>query len=266
MNGKVYWVSSDNGTDSPSDISYCSVSSCALTTQIFTTSPGHIWGIPICDFSTNELVWTDATTVLSGKVETIYRAAADGTNIRAMTSFSVSSNYESEIGFVSQRADRYFYLVENLSTTPQVETLYYVPTNVKNVSPVSVVTGNAGQSGVNIELMEFANESLFVWPDSNTTPYESFSLPLPNGILSGSPPVFYVGIITSGVMDDQNFYGVFSSLPSDAIGKCALSNCTSPSILFRGEANANSFTQDSTAIYWVTPGLSAGFTVWKAAK
>jgi len=272
MNGKMYWVSSDNGTNSPSDISYCSVSNCAATTQLFTTSPGHIFSSyaeqPICDLSTNELVWRDFTTGLSGKVETIYRAAANGTNIRAMTSFLVSSNYQLEIGFVSQRADRYFFLVEDLSSTPQVETLYYVPTNVQNVSPVSVVTGNAGQNGVNVGLTEFTNDSLFMWPDnSGYTPQQSFSLPLPNGILSGSPPIFYPGYISSGVMDDQNFYGVFTSLPSDAIGKCALSNCTSPGILFRGEANANGFTQDSTAIYWVTPGLtSQGFTVWKAAK
>ena len=270
MNGMMYWVSSDNGTYSPSDISYCSVSNCAATTQHFTTSPGQVQANPICDLSTNEVVWSDRSPGLSADswIETIYRAAADGANIRTMTTILCASNYSrTDIGFVSQRADRYFFAVEDLISTPRVETLYYVPTNVQNVSPISLVTGNSGQNGINVGYTEFANDSLFVWADtSGFTPQQTFSLPLPNGILSGLPPVFGPRV-GNGVMDSQNLYGVFASLPSDAIGKCALSDCTNPGILFRGAANAGGFTQDSTAIYWLTPGIGVvGFTVWKAAK
>ncbi|HEY5959514.1 MAG TPA: hypothetical protein VIV60_23315 [Polyangiaceae bacterium] len=270
MSGKMYWVSSDSGTYAPGAISYCSVSDCTATTQHFTTSPGQVQAYPICDLSTSELVWSDRTKGLSEDswVETIYRAAANGTNIRAMTTILCTSNYSrTDIGFVSQRADRYFFAVEDVTSTPRVETLYYVPTNVQNVSPISLVTGNSGQNGINVGYTEFANDSLFVWADnSGYTPQQSFSLALPNGILSGLPPVFGPRL-GNGVMDSQYLYGVFASLPSDAIGKCALRDCTNPSILFRGAANAAGFTQDATAIYWLTPGIGVvGFTVWKAAK
>ena len=68
-------------------------------------------------------------------------------------------------------------------------------------------------------------------------------------------------------MDNQNFYGTFTTLPNDAVGICPTSNCTDPAILFRGQQYANAFTQDSTAIYWTVPSSTgAGFSVWKGAK
>jgi hypothetical protein len=68
-------------------------------------------------------------------------------------------------------------------------------------------------------------------------------------------------------MDGQSMYGTFSTLPADAVGKCPLTNCTTPSTLFRGQQFASVFAQDSTAIYWTTPAIAnLGFAVWKAAK
>jgi hypothetical protein len=68
-------------------------------------------------------------------------------------------------------------------------------------------------------------------------------------------------------LDSQRFYGTFTTLPADAIGSCPVSNCTSPTIMFRGQQYANAFAEDATAIYWTTPaGTGAGFTVWKGAK
>lgn len=45
-----------------------------------------------------------------------------------------------------------------------------------------------------------------------------------------------------------------------------LSNCSGPTILFRGQSNAYPFAQDATAIYWTTFVTNNGFTVWKGAK
>ncbi len=83
----------------------------------------------------------------------------------------------------------------------------------------------------------------------------TYSAPLPNGVLSGTPPTFFSGEIFAGVVDQTNFYGSLSNsttVPSDAIVKCPLSNCTSPTIMTRGQANANYFADDATAIYWTT--------------
>jgi hypothetical protein len=145
--------------------------------------------------------------------------------------------------------------------------MYCVPTNSAGVSPVSIASGPFTASGLVLPggAASFANDTLFVWFANNGTSLISYELPLPNGV-TGPPPVFYQGSL-GGIMDNQNFYGTFSTLPGDAIGICSTSNCTSPATLFRGQQYANAFTQDSTAIYWTVPSSTGGgFSVWKGAK
>jgi hypothetical protein len=272
MDGKIFWVSANMGTFVSSPISVCSVSNCTGTTQVLVNSPGQVEDNPVCDTSTDELVWDDLTTPFPGSTDsitTIYRIATNGTNMRTMTSFYqlLGNDYFLGTGFVNGRADRYFFMREMFPTTPGTgsETVYYALTNSLNISPVSIVTGTPGQNGLNLGLTAFANDTLFVWPDNSGFSQVTFDVPLPNGV-TGAPPVFYEGYL-GGVMDNQKFYGTFTTLPTDAIGSCAVSNCASPTILFRGQASANAFTQDATAIYWTTPNTTgAGFTVWKGAK
>ena len=99
--------------------------------------------------------------------------------------------------------------------------------------------------------------------------YEVFSAPLPNGILSGAPPMFTAGNLFGGVIDQTTFYGSISeassTIPSDAVVKCPLTNCSSPTIIARGQASAGFFADDATAIYWTTSGQT-GAALWKAAK
>ena len=56
-----------------------------------------------------------------------------------------------------------------------------------------------------------------------------------------------------------------STVPTDAVVKCPLSNCSSPAIVARGQGNANYFAVDATAIYWTTSGTSST-ALWKTAK
>ena len=67
-------------------------------------------------------------------------------------------------------------------------------------------------------------------------------------------------------MDTRTSTACSARSPSDAIGKCSVSNCSNPTILFRGQQGANTFTQDATAIYWTTSVTNNGYTVWKGAK
>jgi hypothetical protein len=268
MDGKLFWVAPSNGTNLPSPIMWCSVTNCAATTATLLTSPGQAEN-PVCDTTTDELVWDDFTTPYAGatdSVVTIYRVATNGTNRRTMASFYELSGANEYVapGFVNGRADRFFFAQQTF--TPLTETLFYVLTNSAGVSPVSIASGASGQSGINLGEKGFANDTLFVWPDDSGFSQISYDLPLPNGV-TGAPPVFYQGYDVDGIMDDQNFYGTFTTLPGDAVGICPVSNCTSPAILFRGQQSANGFTQDSTAIYWTTPPTTgSGFTVWKGAK
>ena len=109
------------------------------------------------------------------------------------------------------------------------------------------------------------------FPDSLT--YDVFSAPLPNGILSGAAPVFASGSVVDqgGVIDQTNFYGTIASnsaVPNDAVVRCPLSGCATPTILFRGQASPFAFAADATAIYWTTNAFTQtqGFSIWKAAK
>ena len=105
------------------------------------------------------------------------------------------------------------------------------------------------------------------FPDNLT--YDVFSAPLPNGILSGTPPVFTAGYIGGGVIDQTTFYGALranSAVPEDALIKCPLSDCSTPTIITRGQASASNFADDGTAIYWTTSGQASNVAIWKVAK
>ena len=128
------------------------------------------------------------------------------------------------------------------------------------MTPISIGTGTIFGN----QYLQWTNDTLYAWVDSNTGAI-AYDVSLPNGV-TGMPPVFYSATISDGVMDTQNFYGGFSTLPSDAIGKCSVSNCSNPTVLFRGQQGATTFTQDATAIYWTTSVTNNGYTVWKGAK
>jgi hypothetical protein len=251
----------------PTPIKSCAVSNCAATTATLLTSPGQAEN-PVCDTATDELVWADTMYPPSGAadtIETIYRVAPNGSNMRTMTSFYQigSSDYYNGIGFLNGLPNRYFFIREIHS--PLEDSLFYVATNSAGVSPVQIATGMPGQGGFNPGRYAWANDTVYVWNDDGGAQI-SFDVPLPNGI-TGAAATFYQGRIIDGIMDSQTFYGELTTLPADAIGTCPLSNCTNPSILFRGQENAHAFTQDSTAIYWSTNSATGdGFTVWKGAK
>ena len=266
MDGKLFWAAPSTGSNMPSPIMWCSVANCTATTATLLISPGQAEN-PVCDTTTDELVWDDFTYPYAGatvSVLTIYRVATNGTNRRTMTSFYPLEGADTAVipGFVNGRADRFFF--DRATFTPSTETVFYVLTNSAGVSPVSIASGTAVQ--INLGQRGFANDTLFVWSANIGSSQISYNLPLPNGV-TGTPPVFYQGYVVDGIMDDQNLYGTFTTLPGDAIGICPISNCTSPAVLFRGQQYANGFTQDSTAIYWTTPSATGGgFTVWKGAK
>ena len=105
-----------------------------------------------------------------------------------------------------------------------------------------------------------------------TTPtptYQTISAPLPNGT-TRTPPKWADGLIFAGTIDGSTFYGTFSNAPNndppqDAVLKCPVSGCATPTILTRGQGSANYFAADATAIYWTTSGATAT-AVWKLAK
>ena len=178
-----------------------------------------------------------------------------------MTSFYQleSSDHYDGIGFLNGSPDRYFFVRE--TNSPSKNSLFYIWTNSAGVSPVQIGAGTPGQGGFNPGRYAWTNDAVYVWDDD-----VSYDLPLPNGTAEAAP-TFSQGRIVDGIMDSQNLYGGLTTLPTDAIGTCPLSNCANPSILFRGQENAHAFTQDSTAIYWSTNSATGdGFTVWKGAK
>ena len=270
MDNKVFWTQVNTN---PSLLKSCTLGNCAATTTTLTTSAGQAQQNPVCDTSTDEIVWDDYQPQCSGcneTIVTIYRMSANGTNKRTMTSFFElsGSDYYSEAGFISFRPDRFFFSRETYSTMNQV--LYYVSTTSAGTSPISIGSGSYGQNGFNPpgnNNIAWANDTMFVWNDSSGFSQISYDLPLPNG-LTTAPPVFYPGYLGNGsIVDNQKFYGTFSTLPSDAIASCSVSNCTNPTAMFRGQSGAYGFAEDSTAIYWTTNATAGnGFNVWKGAK
>ena len=257
MDGKLFWAA-EAGQATP--IKSCSLGNCAATTATLLTSPGQVYVGVFCDPTTDEIVWDDYTSEGSGATQmlvTIYRAASNGTNMRMMTQYQAPTggdgiNSYSDLGILPIVSDRWFFTLYVSST--QTSTLYYVFTNSVGVGPVSIETAGGSLGG------EWTTDTLLVSTDGTTT----YGVPLPNGV-TGTPAVLYQGGV-EGIIDNQNLYGTFSTLPSDAIGKCPLSNCANPTIMFRGQQGAGPFTQDSTAIYWTTSVTNNGYTVWKGAK
>jgi hypothetical protein len=271
MNGQLFWTT----YVSPPGISSCSVSNCAATTApIVTLSSGSFFGGPLgCDSANNELVWTSTPDNIS---YTVNRASPSGAKARAITSFTLADNYWKMVdnGAFPGETDRIFYVHNDFASGSA--SLYYIATNVVNAASVMLIgipnsqiaTGGdfAWQSVIANDAIVLASEYL-----PQTTSDQIVGVPLPNGILSGAPPVFTAGKIYGGVMDQTTFYGTISAnsaVPSDAIVKCPLSNCDAPTVVTRGQANATYFTNDATAIYWITTTQTTtqGFSIWKAAK
>lgn len=262
MGGQVFFL--DYST-SPSSISSCELANCTTTyVQIVTANSGA----PACDVMNNELVWTSSA---DGAQYTVYRASPTGANLRPVTSFSISQDSASwsVVGFPPDVTDRVFYT--RVDSTAGTSSLYYISTTSNNTSGVLVVTF----SGVFASGGLWANDTTVIFSGENASAAsEIFQAPLPNGILSGTLPIFLDGDSNGAAVDQANFYGTValnSTIPSDALIRCPLSGCNSPIVISRGQAGANSFAQDAQSIYWTTisapgGGVTDSFTVWKAAK
>jgi hypothetical protein len=224
---------------------------------------------PVCDVTAHEIVWVTQPSNFS----TIHRASATGGNARPVTTFSFDLDgadwrFANESGhFSNYRSDRLFF-VRNDSTT-NTGTLFYVSTTLPNTSRVALASITGVVLYTNTSVLSNATAVIASFLPTPTT-YDSFSAPLPNGILSGAPPRFLAGNISQGVLDDAYFYGgvqFSAAIPTDAIVRCPVTGCQTPKVLYRGQP-AQFFAQDETAIYWTTANASSGdgFTVWKAAK
>jgi len=270
MNGELFWSSYNNAGGGI--IVSCALSNCAATTTpVVTLESGESAAIgPGCDRVNDELVWgTYDSSSSTSSFYTVYRSSPIGANLRTMTSFSLPSDGASwqvaDIGLRGE-TDRIFYARND--STSSTGTLYYISTDIVNAAGVSIaaVSGQifTGSPVLANDTTVLANES------TSSSTDEVFSAPLPNGVLSGAPPMFTTGTIFGGVIDQMRFYGTISnsSIPNDAVVTCLLSSCLTPTIIARGQANANYFTDDATAIYWTTSAQtsSQGFSVWKAAK
>ncbi len=269
MDEQLFWTT----YDSPYRVFSCTLSNCAATaTPIVTLTGGASFGTPLrCDPTNDQLVWTETT---DGSNFTINRASPTGANARVMTSLTFLNDGASWMFLNSgTQADRLFYARSEITVGPggtsESASLYDVATNVVNAAGVLLVTcpSSIGEILVNDAIVLVSGTTA-----SSNGPQE-LSVPLPNGITSGSPPVFAPGSIVSqgGVIDQTTFYGTIesdSAVPNDAIVSCPVSGCATPTILFRGQASPAAFAADATAIYWTTNAFTQtqGFSIWKAAK
>jgi hypothetical protein len=269
MDEQLFWTT----YDSPYRVFSCALSNCAVTASPIVTLPtGTSFGPLLrCDQTNKELVWTSTT---DGSNFTISRASPTGANTRVITSFGFLNDGASW-GLLNSgtQADRLFYTRTEIpvgpASTPESASLYYVATNVVNSAGIPLVTVPSSIGDV------LANDSIVLLSGSSSSSSgpQELSVPLPNGIVSGEAPVFAPGSIVAegGITDQTTFYGTIgsnSAVPGDAIIKCPLSGCATPTILFRGQASPFAFTTDSTAIYWTTNAFTQtqGFSIWKAAK
>lgn len=272
MNGQIFWVDYTNST--AVTIDSCTFATCAATKTpiVNIASTDSVVIFPGCDRTSNEIIW--GTQASSSSTFTIHRATTTGANARQITSFYFPSD-GTNWGLMApelalSNTDRLFY-ADNNSDGNGKAVLYYISTKTVNAAGVSIATVNAQVDTSGFQSL-LTNGSLVIF--SAFTPPStsgSFTVPLPNGVLSGTPPAFTGASIFGGVVDSTNFYGSLSNsatVPGDAIVKCPLSNCASPAIVTRGQANANYFADDATAIYWTTSGTTSteGFSVWKLAK
>jgi len=266
MNGQLFWMTDNQGSNG---IASCTLSNCAATTTpIVTLMSGQFFGMPPgCDEASNEIVWTSSPDNAEFRIS---RASPDGSNARTITSFDLVDNSWHLVGNGSfpGKTDRIFY--RHFDFTSGTDWLYYISTNVVNATGVQIAEVQNLALGPGIASpLELANDAVFLADEFNaaTSAYSILSIPLPNGILSGTPPAFANGYIYEGVLDQTTFYGVIegnSAIP-DAVIKCPLANCSAPTIIAPGQRGAN-FADDDTAIYWTTFGQASNVAIWKAAK
>ncbi|HVZ89718.1 MAG TPA: hypothetical protein VHG72_22350 [Polyangia bacterium] len=217
----------------------------------------------------NEIVWTSTP---DNAAFTISRASSNGLNERTVTSIQFPDSHWqfNNNGFLSGRADRIFY--HHFDLTADTDVLYYVSTNAVNAAGVQIAALQNIGLGLPIAAPpDLANDTIFLGNEysSSTSDYLVLGIPLPNGVLSGTPPTFMDGYVCSGVVDEANFYGTIcdnAMVPQDAVVECPLSNCSAPTIIARGQASAINFADDATAIYWTTSGQGSNVAIWKAAK
>ena len=268
MNGQLFIRT----TSGPNAIASCTLSNCAATfSPIVTLSSGTYFGGPLwCDTASGEIVWTTTSDL---DLYTIRRASATGANARPITAFQFPDNYWHFVdqGFFPGEVNRIFFMHNDAASGSAF--LYYIATNIVNATSVLVATVPSSRifdAGSGLQTV-LANDSIVLLSDyfPDTLTYDVFSAPLPNGFLSGTPPLLTAGYLYGGVIDQTTLYGELrgnSAVPEDAVIKCPLSDCSKPTIIARGQANASTFADDGSAIYWTTTGQASSIAIWKAAK
>ena len=274
MGGTLFWA---QASTTPRTINSCTLSSCAATSKAIVTGIANIndvWAGPYCDLGRNQIVWVLTDEAIYNNA--IYRAPPSGANPQLVTTFVTarptgSTGFNWEIApsnvYDSGNPDRIFVDLENY--TAKTGTLYYISTVSPNTAAIPLVT----LAGI-FDGMVAASDTtaLFtMFPGGvDTGPPKSWAAPLPNGVVSGAPPVFSSDVGFIGIVDATRFYGRVwgsASMPSDVLFRCTLPTCLNPVIITRGQSDATAFTQDATAVYWSTSQApSFGFTVWKLAK
>ena len=272
MGGVLYWA---EGSSTPTSILSCALASCATTSKAIVTGINAFveYG-PFCDQANNQIVWV--ATDVNGYSNTVYRAPTTGANPQPISSWQTSkptgsTSYDWEIApasvFYSGNPNRIYYTLTDY--TAKTGTLYYISTVSPNTSGIPLVTLPGVFDGF---VIASETTALFtMYPTGNDSgPQEAWAVPLPNGVVSGAPPVFNASGGAAGVVDATNFYGIVwgsSTIPADAFFKCVLPTCLNPAIIARGQSNALGFIQDTTAVYWASSSQTmAGFTIWKVAK
>jgi hypothetical protein len=247
----------------------------ATTQTVVTVGTDYVSTYPTCDPANNEIIW--GTSNQYG-VQTFRRASATGTNQRTITSLSFPSDGTSwgvQNNGELPVPDKIFYTNSNYDETTRTGStkLYYLSTSTVNSTGILVATFNGYlflgnyQSVLANGSMVLANAYVPPPPPMTMGTFSTIRASLPNGT-TGTPPKFMDGQIFGGVIDSNTFYGSVSNatnVPTDAVVKCPTSNCSSPTIIARGQGLANYFAADSTAIYWTTSGTTAT-AVWKLAK
>jgi len=203
----------------------------------------------------NEIVY--ATPDANGTGYIIKRASATGTNQRTITSLSFPMDGTSW-GILSgdlPTPDKIWYQNNNNSSTAPKSKIYYISTTTVNAQGILVGTYSGNLYGTTQGMV--ANGSIALMSgcsgtscSGGTPTYQTVSFPLPNGT-TGTPPKFTDGLIFGGTVDGSTFYGTISNAPNDtppqdAVVKCPTSNCTTPTIIARGQGNANYFTTDQS--------------------
>jgi hypothetical protein len=274
MGGALFWA---EGSGTPASILTCTLSSCAATAKpIVTNINSFVEYGPYCDQAANQIVWVE--TDVNGYSNTVYRAPATGVGPQAVTSWqtvkptgSTSVDWEIALSpvYTSGNPDRIFYWLDDMTTGKG--TLYYISTVSPNTEGIPLVTLPGIFDFYGYVVASDTTALFMMFPGGNDSgPEKTWAAPLPNGVVSGSPPVFNPSGGEAGIADATNFYGLVfgsSTIPGDALIKCTLPTCLNPIIIARGQSRANGFVQDATAVYWATTSTTvAGFTVWKVAK